>query len=139
MQGIGHVRVSTEAQGESSDFSFDCSTYVEIEVFGQLNTVDTLSLGEDFQIDIARKPTTRLTGTSAPDSMIAGLVWDASQGQNFAADKLGINHVFIPGQTSSTSFTAARVRGTGGVSRQHVGKGRVTPTISRPEPGRAGH
>ena len=89
---------------QPSHFPFDFSTYLEIEVVGQLNAVDTAALGEGFQIAIARKPTVKLTYTSR-DPMIVGLVWDESEGQNFAADNIGIGHLFIQGQTSSTSFT----------------------------------
>ena len=92
-------------QDMPSHFPTDSSTYLDIEVVGQLNTVDTMALGEGFQIAVARKPTVRLTYNSAPDAMIAGLIWDEGEGQNFAADNVGINHLFLQGQTSSTSFT----------------------------------
>lgn len=87
-----------------SHFPLDFSLYLEIEVVGQLNTVDTEALGEGFQIQIARKPTFKLLYTSATDQMIAGFIWDQNQGQNFAADNVGINHLFIQSETSGIDF-----------------------------------
>jgi hypothetical protein len=111
-----HAMVRYAPNGDSRDFSWfppalhshfpaDSSHYLRIEVLGQLNTVDTQALGEPFQIEIARKPTLKLTYTSATDPIFSGLIWDASEGQNFAADNVGINHLLRQGATSSKVFT----------------------------------
>ncbi len=90
-----------------SHFPYDFSSYLKIELPGTVNTVDTLALGEGFQIDVARKPTFSLafTSTSPQDQMIAGLVWDESQGQNFAADNIGANHLVLSGTTDDTQLS----------------------------------
>ena len=112
---LRHVVVRYAPTGDVRDFIWDpvalpahfpqdLSTYLEIEVVGELNTVDTEALGEGFQIAIARKPTVRLTYVSSEESMIAGLVWDASQGQAFEADNVGLNHIFPRVASTSTTF-----------------------------------
>ena len=90
---------------QTSHFPQDFSGDLCIGVVGQTNTVDTEALGEGFQIEIARKPTVTLTFESDLDQMIAGLTWDESQAQSFAADNVGINHLFLKSDTLSRDFT----------------------------------
>lgn len=85
-------------------FPQELSYDLDIEVVGQNNIVDTLALGEPFQIQIARKPTLRLRFTSTDSQMIAGMVWDSSKGQDFSADNVGINHLITKESTTDMSF-----------------------------------
>jgi len=75
-------------------FPTDASGYLGIDVLGELNRVDTLALGETFQITVARKPSLALAyEVVSGGSLSAGLFWNAAQGQNFALDNIGINHL----------------------------------------------
>ncbi len=112
---MDHVEIRYAPAGDPRDFAWhppdqpshfpqDFSNHLEFEVVGRVNAVDTLALGEDFQIEIARKPTLRLIYTSLVDPMFAGLMWDESESQNFAADNVGINHLFSRQNTGSTDL-----------------------------------
>lgn len=70
----------------------DVSRYLELEIVGALNAVDTAAQGFE-PIEVARKPTVGVTYTSATEEMIAGLRWDETQGQEYTADNIGINHL----------------------------------------------
>ncbi|KKL98728.1 hypothetical protein LCGC14_1821510, partial [marine sediment metagenome] len=115
---MSEVRVRYAQAGDPRDFTWapspaqpahfpsDLSMYLGIQAVGEVNVVDTLALGEQFQIDIAGKPTFSLafSSQSASGEMIAGLSWDQSEGKNFAADNVGLNHLVLQG-TSSTDFS----------------------------------
>ncbi len=97
--------VSYAAAGDPRDFTwyppdlpahfpYDFSPYLKIELPGTVNTVDTLALGEGFQIAVASKPTFSLafTSSSPDDPLGVGLTWDQGQGQNFASDNIAGYH-----------------------------------------------
>jgi hypothetical protein len=88
-------------------FPQDFSSYLDIDVVGERNIVDTLAQGKGFQIQIADKPSFSLafTSRSAGNRMIFGGIWNESQGQNFEADNVGINHLITRGSTNSTSLS----------------------------------
>lgn len=89
---------------QPAHFPQDLSNYLQVAVSGAVNTVDTAKLGKGFQIAIARKPTLSVTYRCSPDPMIAGLIWDSSEGKNFAADNVGINHLILRGHSSAAKL-----------------------------------
>jgi hypothetical protein len=92
---------------DGTTFPGDTSAFLQMNVVGQVNTVDTLALGESFQIAVARKPTLSVayTASDPADALSAGLSYDIATSQDFASDN--VEGVFQVRQTTTahTSMT----------------------------------
>lgn len=85
-------------------FPFDLTSFLSVNAVGTVNDVDTLALGEGFQINVTPKPTLEVTlAALQPDNrMIAGMIWDTTQATNFAADNVGVTPLVPKGTTEAT-------------------------------------
>jgi len=90
---------------QPSHYPTDDSTSLALDVIGQINTVDTLAQGRGFQIVIANKPTIFLKFFSENTPLNAGFSWASDQGQDFAADNVGINHLVLKQNSTATNMS----------------------------------
>jgi hypothetical protein len=85
-------------------FPFDLTDFLSVNAVGTVNDVDTLALGEGFQINVAPKPSLEVTLAALEPGyeMIAGMIWNESEGMNFAADNVGVTPLIPKGTTDET-------------------------------------
>ena len=70
--------------------------------------VDTLALGEGFQINIAPKPSSRFVIQATNGAPVTfGAFYDKNESRNFAADNVGVTPIVRAGSTTQTEFTFA--------------------------------
>ena len=85
-------------------FPQDFSSYLSINAVGTVNVVNTLALGEGFQIAIARKPSLRMDiqqqGTTMGNLLSFGGIFDTTKAQDFSADNIGMNHLVLQNRTA---------------------------------------
>jgi hypothetical protein len=85
-------------------FPNEQTTALTLDVEGEVNIVDTLAQGENFQIAIARKPRITQTYTMTPALLTFGGRYDTRVSQDFSADNVGVLALIRKETTTATSF-----------------------------------